>query len=391
MNLFGKLLGSIVTRWFEPANPRPVARVGIRNRSAWGLSADAAITGAAGDRPAPGVVPSGRRRLRVMRVVDETPDTRSWWLQSQTGEALTWRAGQFLTGCFPLPGGEARRAYSVSNVPGGEALRITVKRLSEGHVSNWMREHLQVGQSLEVLGPSGDFVLPEAAVPRAVFVAAGSGITPIRALIEALLQRAPETEVHLLYASHSPRQIIFRDELLQLQQHYPRFTITWCVSRPGRGWTGLRGRLTPEALLADLQPYLTEARCYVCGPEGFLQMSLETLRGAGVPDERLQSERFLAAATAVQPRPNQPQRITFARSGREVLAAPGQTVLDAGLQAGVALEYSCQVGGCGHCRVRVIDGDVAMDEPNCLSEAEKAQGYRLACLSYASRPLTVDA
>lgn len=93
-------------------------------------------------------------------------------------------------------------------------------------------------------------------------------------------------------------------------------------------------------------------------------------------------------ATATQ---EQALTVHFTRQNREIQVKPGQTLLDAALRSGVPLEYGCQVGGCGHCRIRITAGDVTMDEPNCLSDEERAEGYRLACVSYPCSPLSVDA
>lgn len=110
----------------------------------------------------------------------------------------------------------------------------------------------------------------------------------------------------------------------------------------------------------------------------------------------LQARVQVAAVEApVQPTTAAPQEqaqtVHFTRQNREIQVIPGQTLLDAALRSGVSLDYGCQVGGCGHCRIRITSGDVTMDEPNCLSDEERAEGYRLACVSYPCSPLSVDA
>ena len=74
-----------------------------------------------------------------------------------------------------------------------------------------------------------------------------------------------------------------------------------------------------------------------------------------------------------------------------IVAQPGETILEAGLRGGVKLDYSCTVGGCGACKVRMVSGAVGIDEPNCLTDAEKAGGYTLSCSAYAQEPAVVDA
>jgi len=114
------------------------------------------------------------------------------------------------------------------------------------------------------------------------------------------------------------------------------------------------------------------------------------LRAAGIPSAQILHERFLAAARESAERPTVPQTITFRRSGRSVQQQPGETLLDAGLRAGLALPFSCTVGGCAHCRIQVLQGRVAINEPNCLSTEERAAGYTLACSAYALEPVTLE-
>lgn len=399
MGLVARVVGTLVERLFDLPRGAPVALVRSTNQAAWGQTT---------------VKPRQQvRHLRVTRIVDETRDTRSLWLECD--DTLAWQAGQFLTCCVTIDGQEQRRAYSISSLPGDGELRLTVKRLDGGLVSTFLHRELAAGDRLKVLGPSGDFILPQAIVAQgalmaqrasvaqeaspagnasstsAVFIAGGVGITPIYPLLTDLLQRDPAARVTLLYASHSASQIIFRDELQALSERYPNLTVSHVLSRAGTQWPGLKGRLDAERLHTLLQPLLATATFFVCGPQGLMDLAIDTLQQQGVEASRILRERFLAAATANQPRPTAAQAINFTRSGLQVVAQPGQTVLGAALAAGVAMDYSCQVGGCGHCRIRVTEGEVAMDEPNCLTDEERAKGYRLACLSYACTALQVDA
>ena len=377
MGLVGQVVNSLVERVFAKPRGAPVAVQRRDNQSAW-----ATVT-----------TPARRhgQNLRVFRIVEETPGVRSVWLEAPVDEALTWQAGQFLTCCVTVDGVEHRRAYSISSLPGAGGPRLTIKRLECGVVSARLHEALAVGDSLRVIGPSGSFVLPEPLPEEAVFVAGGAGITPIRAMIEDLLRRRPRSTVHLIQACRDREHLIFADELEQLATRYGNLKMTRVFSRGGEGEGGSGRRLDAESLLALLQPHVRDAAFFVCGPQGLMDLVAEVLSTHGVDPARLRSERFLAAPSTQQSRPLEAQRIEFTRSGVQVIAQPGQTVLDAALGAGVRLEYSCQVGGCGHCRVRVTEGEVAMDEPNCLSEAERAAGYRLACQSRACSSLRVEA
>jgi ferredoxin len=121
-----------------------------------------------------------------------------------------------------------------------------------------------------------------------------------------------------------------------------------------------------------------------------MQSVLSALAGRGVPQERIRTERFAYASTNATQVPAHAAEITFSSSGRRVTAKPGQTILQAGLEAGLDLPYSCTMGGCGACKVRKSSGTVVMSEPNCLTAREREDGYVLACCCYADTSVTID-
>lgn len=368
MSVMASLVGKALGLVFGNTSSAPVSAARVSNQQAWAQS--------------PGSVRAAVRQVRIERIVDETADTRSLWLSTEDGTSLAFQAGQFLTCCFQIDGQEVRRAYSLSTVPGSQTLRITVKRLDEGRVSGFIHQQLQVGDTFGIRGPSGDFVLPPE-LTSAVFLAGGSGITPIRSQIEALLSQRPGLSVQLIYASRNRQHIIFRDELEALAADHPELTIAHLLTRPDAK------RLSK--LLADEGGTDAGRYYFLCGPDGFMQLVQSTLQALAIAPTQIRSERFLAAASARQPHPTMAQTIRFLQAGKSVVAQPGQTLLEAGLAAGIPLAYSCQVGGCGHCRVKISEGEVVSDEPNCLSEDERNQGYRLACLSYACSAVAVEA
>jgi ferredoxin len=115
------------------------------------------------------------------------------------------------------------------------------------------------------------------------------------------------------------------------------------------------------------------------------------LRARGIDSARIHRERFLAAPQPVQAKPTQPFEIVFHKSHKLVTQQVGETILEAGLREGLALPFSCTVGGCGSCKMRVLEGAVALNEPNCLSQDERVTGHTLACSAYALGRLVVDA
>jgi ring-1,2-phenylacetyl-CoA epoxidase subunit PaaE len=348
------------------------------------------------------------RELEVAEVIRETASAVSLVLRDPHGQPLpALRPGQFFTVLVELgaPGsaGETlRRAYSISSdCRERERVSLTIKRVAGGRVSNHLNDEARPGMRLRVLGPSGEFGVapdPERGRPRKlVLIAGGSGITPMMALIRTLLPSEADCTIALIYANRSPEQVIFADALRELEAaHPPRLILRELLEQPPADWPGARGRCDRPTLAAllDALPLAgdPEAEFMLCGPTPMMDGALELLGERGVEPGRIHKESFFSPSLADSQRvPTRPQAVTFVLPGREVglLVQPGQTLLEAGLAAGLALPYSCTMGGCGACKQTVERGAVIMREPNCLSADERAAGSVLACVSQPSGPCRV--
>ncbi len=132
-----------------------------------------------------------------------------------------------------------------------------------------------------------------------------------------------------------------------------------------------------------------DASYLVCGPRPMMESVTAALAAAGVPSANVRLERFEYAARGLAPRPSESFRVRFERSGREIRTTPEEPILETALAAGVALDFSCRMGGCGACKLETAAGSVVMDEPNCLSHVERDAGFILACCSYPTSDLVV--
>jgi ring-1,2-phenylacetyl-CoA epoxidase subunit PaaE len=295
-----------------------------------------------------------------------------------------------------------RRAYSLAGpaVAGAPRL-VTVKRIADGRVSNHLNDLVKEGQLLPVLGPSGHFTLEDAERDLAerglapaehlVLIAAGSGITPIRSLVETALETRPELRLTLIYGNRSEADVIFRDRFAELVAAHPERLTALHVLEHAEGNTlgatpGLLVREVIEAKLEGIDP--SETLYFVCGPAPVMDAARDALVARGVDEARIREERFQnpeRRTDAPLPADAQLVLVRTGRGEREITVEPGKTILEAGLAGGADLPFSCAMGGCGACRVRLVSGDVFMDEPNCLSTREKSEGYVLACVG---RPTT---
>jgi len=333
------------------------------------------------------------RDLLVLAVTRPTPDAVTIVFRNPPDAPVDFRPGQYLTLVVEHGGETLHRAYSLCSDPADrERLAVTVKRVAGGRVSNLLNDTVAAGERLRVLGPSGRFgTAPRPEARRhVVLVGAGAGLTPLFSIAQALADREPLSRVEVVCGNRTRADILFAAELERLAAGHPMLRVTHALTRPPRGWGGAQGRLAGERLAA-LVPVDAQAEYYVCGPAGMMQGVTEFLRAAGVPSGHVFVERFVRQDAAAHRGTGAAWDVRFARSGVVLRVPDTKTVLDAGLEAGLALSFSCTMGGCAACKVRVLEGELDQEEPNCLAADELAHGERLACVGRPRSALVIDA
>jgi 3-ketosteroid 9alpha-monooxygenase subunit B len=337
--------------------------------------------------------------LRVARVIDETPDARSFVLEvpPELAEVFAYQAGQHLTFRVHFQGGELLRCYSLSSSPDEEREhKVTVKRIEGGRVSNWMNDNVSPGDAVQVLPPAGRFVLRTAERPVVLF-SGGSGITPVIALIKSALLRT-ERRMKLIYANRDAASIIFEAELDALGARHPdRLHVVHSLDNRD-------GYLTPERVSAHVQGY-ADAHFYLCGPGGFMQAVEQGLDAAGIPRDVVFKELFVSPEDDV-PTAEELASTAEADAGaagcetvvvtvdgarHELAYEPGKTVLQTARDAGVQPPFSCEDGYCSCCMAKLIEGQVKMRKNDCLTPRDLEEGWVLACQSVPqTRTVVID-
>ena len=293
-------------------------------------------------------------------------------------------------------GEEIRRTYSLC-APASEApetLRIGVRGVEGGAFSTYALKTLAVGDTVEVLPPTGRFTLP----PRPGYFAAivgGSGITPVLSIVGTLLEREPDARFCLIRSDRSAASTMFLEELADLKDRFPqRLQLVHAFSREDQA-AGLRSGRLDEERLTGLLPALVSVDqvdgWYLCGPLGLVEGAAKALRGLGVPRRTVHQEIFHADESAAPPatRVPAPDAATLTatldgRSGSWPMQG-GESVLETVLRNRSDAPYACKGGVCGTCRVKLLEGDVRMDRNYALEPEEVEAGYVLAC---QSRPTT---
>lgn len=335
-------------------------------------------------------------KLRVARTQSEIGGkAKTIWFEvpRHLDTSFTWRPGQHVTLRFRLGGTEVRRSYSISSSPFvGSGMRITVKRVDGGLVSNHINDNVTVGEAIEVMAPFGSFCLDPGETQRRThyFFAAGSGITPLYSMLSSVLAAEPHSQGHLIYGNTSAASILLKEALAALQQRHPdRLTVAHVLSRPSiwlslSPWrTGRIDRAAVEAAIEDNPPYAQDTQYYICGPGNMIEVVRSALMGLDVPASRIHVESFGTAVALDESVAGVAANasIVVGEQSHQVPVAAGQTVLQAMRSAGVPASFSCQSGVCGACRATLTSGSAHMRTRMALEDGEIENGAILLCQS----------
>jgi ring-1,2-phenylacetyl-CoA epoxidase subunit PaaE len=341
--------------------------------------------------------------VRVKNIIPEATDMKTILLERVDGRDFPYLAGQFLTFLFNFQGRELRRSYSFSTTPGVDpSPGITIKRVTNGEVSRWLLDRLRVGDELVTLPPAGRFTLKDveagglvdpadltapvgANAPRTLFfIAAGSGMVPVFSLLKEALAFLPGSRNILLTQQHDEAAIPFLPPLLQIKTSYSKERFQWINLLTDRG------RLNNWRFDGWIDSLLQEGGdpfFFICGPPAFMRMVQFTLRWKGFSDDQIKMEKFTVEfipppPPAVDPSPKKVTVYAGERVYSYEVAWPA-TILQAGLNHGIPLPYSCRAGRCSTCVARCLNGKVKMSNNEVLTEKDLQEGLVLPCVGYA--------
>lgn len=335
------------------------------------------------------------RFLTVKEVVKETRDSISMVLADPSGAPIKFEAGQFFTIIRKAGDKTVRRAYSASSPAHvSSEVRLTVKAVPNGLVSPDLVQNLKAGEVLEVQGPSGNFTVPGGR-KHLVLLGGGSGITPLISIARTHLPANPNIKIDLVYGSRSEADIIFKDALTELEKEFEgRFRVRHVLEEAHEiaSRTGRLDKVNALAILDEIGALASDGSMFfVCGPVGMMDEARAALESRKVAASRLKEERFVSPGEGSEgSTEDQPVTVLMHGEEHDVVVKPGLTILEAAQDAGVDMPFSCTVGGCASCRVKLKSGKVSLGEPNCLDPDEKADGYILACVSKPLGPCTVE-
>lgn len=316
--------------------------------------------------------------------------------------AFEYEPGQYVGIRQELEGEPLRRSYSICQAPAPGRLKVAIKRDLGGLFSSWAVEHLEPGMRLEVMSPDGRFTSRWVGTRPAHYaaIAAGSGITPILALVENALHADDASTFALVYSNRTTQDTMFLDELADLKDRYlARLELHHVLTRERRSSDLLSGRLDAERINQILDSLVRPAAIdewFLCGPFELVQTCRDALSAHGVPDERVRYELFSAGEGANSPLPQHGRPVVI-DAGTEVhtveflldgttstVKTPkhsNETILNAALRVRGDVPFACAGGVCGTCRAVVREGTVDMAANYALEPEELDRGYVLTCQS----------
>jgi ring-1,2-phenylacetyl-CoA epoxidase subunit PaaE len=344
------------------------------------------------------------RLLPVARVDQLCADAAAitFAVPDDLGEEFAFLPGQSLTVRRTVHGREERRSYSICAAV-GRAPRIGVREVPEGAISSWLVHDVQPGDQIEVQGPTGSFTPDLSIAEHHVFIAAGSGITPILSIASSVLAD-PGARATILYGNRRTESVMFADEISDLKDAHPTaLQLVHVLSREPQEVELFSGRLDADrlrALLPVIAPVESVDHWWLCGPYGMVTDAIAVLTGSGVPVDRIHRELFYVEeeppppSEHVDPTPTGAvAEVTVVLDGRTTTTtiARDTPILDGAQRARPDLPFACKGGVCGTCRAKVVDGSVYLRRNFALEPSELEAGFVLTCQSLpTSDAVTVD-
>ncbi|UXA00587.1 hybrid-cluster NAD(P)-dependent oxidoreductase [Vibrio splendidus] len=313
-------------------------------------------------------------------------DFTTFWLEpaKENHSLPSYQPGQHLPIEMVINGEKVSRRYTLSSSPSRAGrLAISVKRVDDGQISNWLNDHFQVGDTLVAQNPDGAFYLEANPTHPLLLLSAGSGITPMLSMLRYLADHGQIDDVVFYHQCSSEEDIPYQAEIDQIANDHAGLRVIYSLSQPTKEWDGLSGRLSVSHV-AKMEE-LHKRQAFVCGPDGFMDNAKKLLIQMGLNPQHYHQEAFGVAQSTEET----VKQLQLSVNGYLFEGNNQSTLLEQAESAGVSIASSCRAGFCGACKVTLESGQVHQPDVPALQEHERNMGQILACCSVPQTDIEV--
>jgi len=341
------------------------------------------------------------RNFHPLTVVSKTNETRdsvriAFDVPEDLRDEFSFQPGQHLPIQIERDGKRLRRTYSICSAEGHWPLEIGVRIQPGGQFSEIVSNELRVGDSLDVMPPTGRFHLSPERTDGKVHIgfAAGSGITPILSIVASILKAEPNSRFALFYGNRKQNTTMFIEDLFALKNQFPeRLQVHFVFSQEEQEFEISGGRIDGKKVAQLWERFCSGMEvdeAWICGPDSMIDTVSGALVELGMPTESVKFERFGAPRKGKKPaapeavESGEVVQVTVIMDGhkkRFKMPRSGTNIVDAAAEQGIELPYSCKGGVCATCRTHVRSGEVVMATNYGLEPWEVEKGFVLACQS----------
>lgn len=333
-----------------------------------------------------------RLRVRVSDIIEETSSAKTLRLISEDHYLPPFQAGQYIALFIEIGGIRTSRPYSISSSPNQRGYYdITVRRVGDGLVSNFLLDEVKIGDDLESSGPAGHFYHNPLFHDRCmVCLAGGSGITPFMSMISEVIESGLDRTIYLFYGNKDLNDAIFNKKLRYISERFENIQYIPVIENPPDGYRGFSGLITGN-LIKEVLSDLSDKTFYLCGPQGMYDFCIPELEKLNIPRRKSRKEVY-GTPVNIFDYPGWPKDImsddvfTLKVNGQSTFKGrAGETLMTTLEKNNILIPSLCRSGECSMCRVRIVSGKVFMPSGVPLRKSDRQFGYVHSCVSY---PLT---
>ena len=337
-----------------------------------------------------------RIELTVSDIIAETPSTKTFRLVSKANYLPPFLAGQYIALFLEIDGIRTSRPYSISSQPNQTGFwDITVRRVENGLVSNYLLDEVKRGDTLVSSGPAGNFYFnPLIHKKIMVCIAGGSGITPFMSMVREIIECGLDRTVYLFYGNKTTDDVIFGSDFERLAGRFDNIHYIPVVEEPSGGYDGACGFITRN-LMQEVLENIEDKSFFICGPQGLYDFCLPQVEEMGVPRRKIKQEMY-GAPPNIWEYPGWPDAVSHddvftlsVKNGTQIEARASEPLLTSLEKNHVVVPSLCRSGDCSMCRVKVLSGTVYQPPGVPVRKSDRQFGYVHSCMAYPIEDLEI--